>query len=124
MANFQTAIKWLKEGRKVRRKDWGNKELHGTWKEDFISFFDKKGSTNAHFLNSIETLEADDWEIYEDDEITKIIDKWLEDYKTSWKYLKRKGYIDAERDGDCVFLNSYDCNAIGKLRDALGRKNA
>ena len=123
MADFQTAIKWLKEGKEVRRKDWENKELHGRWVDDFISFYDKKGRCDAHFLNNTQTLEADDWEIYEDDEITKIVDKWLEDYKTSWKYLKRKGYIDAEEDGDCVFLNAYDCNAIKKLKDSLRGKS-
>lgn len=47
------------------------------------------------------------------------IDKWLSEYKTSWKYLKRKGYSDAEEDGDCVFINAYNTNAIEELRKIL-----
>ena len=47
------------------------------------------------------------------------VNKWIEYYKTSWKYLKRKGYIDAEDDGDCIFLNAYGSDSIGKLNNLL-----
>ena len=30
MSDFNWAIQKLKEGKKVRRKDWGNKELRGS----------------------------------------------------------------------------------------------
>ena len=43
MANFNQAIQWLKEGKKVRRKDWGNKPLYGYNENEsnFISFYNK-----------------------------------------------------------------------------------
>ncbi len=63
--NFEWAIKQLKEGKKVRRKGWGNKTLYG-YGGDFIHFSDEGGDSNAHFLNEVLSLEATDWEIYEE----------------------------------------------------------
>ena len=70
MADFQQAIKWLKEGKKVRRSSWGNKTLYG-YGEDFIHFSDEGGDSNAHFLNEVLSLEATDWEIYEELKVVK-----------------------------------------------------
>lgn len=45
------------------------------------------------------------------------MENWENSYKTSWKYLKIKGYIDAEKDGDCIFLNVGNPNALSKLKE-------
>ena len=59
MANFKQAIKWLKDGKKVRRPNW-KKDSHWIFGRDQTILF--HGITNAHIhLNQIE---ADDWEIY------------------------------------------------------------
>ena len=71
MSDFKQAIKWLREGKKVRRSSWGNKTLYGEIKaNNFISFEDERGDTNAHFLNDAESLEATDWEIYEKESLS------------------------------------------------------
>ncbi len=66
MSNFQQAIKWLKEGKKVRRSYLGNKTLRGEMSANFISFKDKTGYLNSLFLHDVSSLEAMDWEIYEE----------------------------------------------------------
>ena len=66
MSDFKQAIEWMKEGKKVRRSYWGNKELKGFVQNNFIQFEDKDGRSDAHFLNELTTIEATDWEIFED----------------------------------------------------------
>lgn len=55
-----------------------------------------------------------------------IIDKWVSDNKTSWKFLKRKGFPEAEKYGDCIFINhkleSGDINSIQNLKNELIKK--
>jgi hypothetical protein len=41
--------------------------------------------------------------IFED--IFGLIDEWAIEHKTSWKYLKRKGFQNAEEFGDVIILN-------------------
>ena len=55
MADFNQAIKWLKEGKKVKRKNWDN-----------ISVLSYDGSTIEHgsLLDCMPNLEATNWEIY------------------------------------------------------------
>ncbi len=70
LGNFQQAIQWMKEGKKVRRKDWGNKKLRGRLDNDFIFFDDESGKCDSHFLNVVSSIEANDWEIYEEEKLT------------------------------------------------------
>ena len=65
MADFQQAIKWLKEGKKVRRKDWGNKTLYAEG-DRFVNFTDQTGDCSGYFFHEIRNIEANDWEIYEE----------------------------------------------------------
>ena len=65
MADFNQAIKWMKEGRNVRRihwKDWSGFHLYNA---DGIGIM---FSNNRHISDklSISDLEATDWEIYEE----------------------------------------------------------
>lgn len=66
MSDFKQAIEWMKEGKKVRRSYWGNKELYGFIQPEnsFIHFKDKESLCSSCFLNDTLNLEADDWEIY------------------------------------------------------------
>lgn len=73
MSDFKQAIKWMKEGKKVRLKNWGNKNLYGYSRNNWIHFMDGGRDFDAHFLNEISTLEADDWEIYEEEEGLKTL---------------------------------------------------
>lgn len=61
MSTFKQAIKWLEEGKKIRRLKW---EKYSYWilgHDQTIKFI---GITNAHVhLNQIN---ADDWEIYKE----------------------------------------------------------
>lgn len=52
MADFKQVIKWLKEGKEVRRKSWEGKSTKG-YKPHY-----------SDWKYSIEEIEATDWEIY------------------------------------------------------------
>ncbi len=65
MTNFNQAIRWLKEGKKVRRPSWN---IDSYWKlgiDEKICWSD--GHTAHIHLNQIK---AKDWEIYEEQKIT------------------------------------------------------
>lgn len=86
MADFNQAIQWLKEGKKVRRKYWGNKELRGYMVDrNHIYFQDKQGAVSAEFLNVIDNLEATDWEVYCEEIILE-----KKSFAESVSYLKAK----------------------------------
>lgn len=61
MSDFNQAIKWLEEGKKVRRPSWEEKSYWIFGIDKVISWTDGR---NAHIhLNQIE---ATDWELYEE----------------------------------------------------------
>ena len=69
MSDFQQAIKWLKEGKKIKRKLWQGSHL-------FLDITDGDGNfkirgdmhtTSENGLNYY-SIEATDWEIYEEKE--------------------------------------------------------
>ena len=91
MGDFKQAIEWLKEGKKVRRSDWGNKILHGELKHNFIHFSDDTGNLNSLFLNDVLNLEATDWEIYEE----KVELKTFKDFYNV-KYSETAKELEAE----------------------------
>ena len=85
MSNFQQAIKWMKEGKKVRRKLWQNSYM----------FLNKsKGEGNykieGDMLSTMEHLsyysfEATDWEIYGEE-----INLEKKSFSESISYIKAK----------------------------------
>ena len=90
MSNFKQAIKWLEEGKKVRRLKWKEDSYWIFGVHKVISFH---GITNAHVhLNQIK---ATDWELYkerkpkvvilDDNEIS--IMKYAEEYPKNWKKI-------------------------------------
>ncbi len=63
MSDFQQAIKWLKEGKKVRRKSWENKDYHYVRIGDLIYIMSGERSLTDNLIN----MEGDDWEIHEEE---------------------------------------------------------
>lgn len=59
MANFEQALKWLRQGKKVKLKPWIDNWLYVD--EDFIRW-----RCEAMYCPCIENVNRDDWEIYED----------------------------------------------------------
>lgn len=68
MANFNQAIKWMKEGKKVRKKSIFNKSffIHLGIKDSYRPSWDKQiwGPGGEPYDFDITDFEADDWEIY------------------------------------------------------------
>ncbi len=65
MSDFSQAIKWLKEGKKVRRKYWQNEKLFLSEEETSIKEISGNESNSSGFImNTLENFEATDWEIY------------------------------------------------------------
>src|SRR3990167_10364167 len=72
--NFMEIIKPLKEGKKVRRKKWDNQEfvifksdgglVMKQWAKDILP------DTKDYWLLDLESIEATDWEIYNEQEKT------------------------------------------------------
>ena len=84
LADFKQAIAWMKEGKKIRRRNegWyikGNKmlNLYGV----------ETGNLCVHQEFSIPDFEATDWEIYEEPK-TPILEK--KSFSESMAYLKRR----------------------------------
>ena len=68
MSNFKQAIKWLREGKKVRRPKWNEDSYWEMGSEERICFHGR----NAHVhLNQIEEK---DWEIFQVRPFTKCIE--------------------------------------------------
>lgn len=68
MANFEQVIKWLREGKKVRRPIWKPRTFWALGKDECVVC----NHNNSDFLEiphiHVEQLKAADWEIYEDKE--------------------------------------------------------
>jgi len=115
-SKFKQAIKWLKEGKKVRRSIW-NDEQYIFLCDD--SFEGRKIllQNNKEVHLKFKQFDADDWEIYEEKEKTlsdKIYEKsfgfdgklHVEDVKESIGNIKREinnpsGQVDCSV--DCIF---------------------
>ncbi len=95
MANFNKAILWLKQGKKVRRPTWDEGSYWKLGKEESIQWIN---GTHAHIhLNQIN---AKDFEIYEVKEFNlkteteKWADKWIHKRKKTIKEIndEHKGH--------------------------------
>ncbi len=64
MSDFNQAIVWLKEGKKVRRNYWSNKNYNVFMFGKYIYSKHDKESPKEHFPFTLEDIEAEDWEIY------------------------------------------------------------
>jgi len=62
-ANFERAIQWLEEGKKVRRRCWKEDSYWTLGIDETIMWNDEK---NAHI--HIKQIKANDWGVYEDDD--------------------------------------------------------
>ena len=62
MADFKQAIEWLKEGKKVRRKDWFKNSYYFLDKGGVVCLMTLDGIRNIHFI--LEEFDAKDWELY------------------------------------------------------------
>ena len=84
MADFNTAVIWLKQGRKIRRPDWSkNSYLRGI---DPISFKDESPATL-----SVKQIEADDWEAIKKPRIVKnFVLKAMEGISVGFRWSKTK----------------------------------
>lgn len=72
MADFKQAIEWMKEGKKVRRKTWGNKLLFGELTGNMIYFMDGERYCEFKIFHDLESIEANDWEIFEEADVVEI----------------------------------------------------
>jgi len=73
--SFTQALEWMKEGKEVRRRKF-DADLYCIEKHGFIYFYGDFGCTNGNL--SIEDIEADDWELYEEE------DNWNWSYNASY----------------------------------------
>ncbi len=64
MSDFKQAIKWLKEGKNVRRKSWENIDFYIESSNDFFMQVLHEGRVAGL---SIMDFEATDWEVYEEE---------------------------------------------------------
>ncbi len=85
MANFNQAINWLRNNKKVRRPSWEEDSYWTLGKDETICW---KIGINAHVhLNQVK---AKDWEIYEEEQLKKI----NEDRRIKCIYCKQPIHID------------------------------
>ena len=90
MANFNQAIEWLKEGKKVRRKG----RIYQLVQKNIYEV--TAGNEEARILYfNLETMEANDWEIFEEEKPKVIILdnnelsilSYAEEYTENWKKI-------------------------------------
>lgn len=103
MADFQTAINWLREGKKVRRPTWLEDSYWILGVDESIQWMNKKV---AHIhLNQIE---ANDWEIFKEE--------------NNFKYFKQKCICHWSKDDEYGFIPNVNCPVHGKqTKKMLGK---
>lgn len=104
MADFTQAVKWMKEGKKVRCAKWGDENLHIYQEKNFCTFVRDHEHEKVNWLCSNE-FEATDWEIYGEKEksLSDEIGTYVQSdainvkyVKTAVKKLKERLYEDPE----------------------------
>lgn len=123
MADFKQALKWMKEGKKVRRPHWGSKYLSKS--TEYRINYDMFGKFQEL---EIFDFEATDWEIYEVKDNWNAMDNLqdLGDLKTlKEKILKdinkssEKIIDDYEEDGGREYILEEEVKEIIKKRFGL-----
>ena len=59
MADFNQAIKWLKEGKKIRRTDWGNVDIFLETRCQLIIYRD-----GTKFITDLNDIDSNNWELF------------------------------------------------------------
>ena len=62
--NFQWAIQQLKEGKKVRRKDWGNPDFYVFMKNENFYYYSTENDPETLYPFRLECFQATDWELF------------------------------------------------------------
>ena len=90
MADFNEAIRWINEGKKVRRPSWHSNNHWFKDDEGCISLGLIDRNLTPVFL--VEDFKATDWEIYEDDK------DWIlaDEFNDNPKFLKIKSEFLSE----------------------------
>jgi len=115
---FEEILKLLREGKKVRRKDWEKKHIDYYWRligDHVESYCDGIRISKFTLINYIENIEADDWEEYKEKEWTlkkTFNNGYSED---AIKVLKQKILIDVYED-EKDSLNYVEIRKIIKKR--------
>lgn len=89
MADFNQAIKWMKEGKKVKRKIWGNKYFICLSDDFFKQFLFEKRIASFSLID----LESVDWEICEEE---FSLSEQIEYYTKTTKVLQNHDVILVE----------------------------
>jgi len=93
MADFNQAIEWLKEGKKVKRKCWGDNSYIVENLSSISASF--KFENGEDLWLSREMFESTDWEIFEEDKPKVIIlddnalsiMHYAEEFPENWKKI-------------------------------------
>jgi hypothetical protein len=89
MANFEQAIKWLREGKKIKRPEW-KEGSYWTLGIDETVMWNKDIIAHIH-LNQIE---AKDWEIYEESH-SLLHSRLKNQLRIHWNWLKEESWEEA-----------------------------
>ncbi len=114
MSNFQQAMQWMEEGKKVRIKSWESEKYY--WFVDTQYSFDnlwcikQSNGTDACLIRNF--IEATDWEIYEEKESDGDLLKRLGTDGGLWakEFIKKFGNKRDEIDEGLMI--TWFCNAI------------
>jgi hypothetical protein len=105
MSNFQQAVNWLKKGKKVRRRHWLGWNRFHLINDPQIGLLFETGNNmirNADKI-SIQDIEAEDWEIYEEKYTT------LEEINKKRYKILEAGYKPTK-----IEMNSKDLDNLDK----------
>ncbi len=109
MADFMQAVKWMKEGMKVRRDRW-DERLHIDYEDSSDPFKFVNGVEGATLL-LMGNFEGTDWEIYRDETSTKFLKRAGTD-GTLWAKEFMKLFGDEKDKIDEGLMIGWFCNAI------------
>ncbi len=102
MADFKQASQWLKEGKKIKRKNW---RIDGDVHLKLVDA-DIIDSYKHIYKFDYDDINADNWEIYRDEKIEETLSDWvatiLKDRKISWN--NDVEVIEAKKVKECFDL--------------------
>ncbi len=87
--NFMEAVKLMKEGKKVRRKDSGM--IHHLNDDDDIVWVSQYKDVTRYII-SCGDVEATDWEIYEEEDNWNLVDKEVIQFSGALMHTKGDAY--------------------------------
>ena len=108
MADFMQAVKWMKEGKKVRRESMPAEWFYFIEGDTVQNEF---GNLKNRTYFCVEDFEATDWEIYRDETSTKFLKRAGTD-GTLWAKEFMKLFGDEKDKIDEGLMIGWFCNAI------------